>query len=248
MGGGAKVVVEAHRHDGVFIARGKEDALVTRNLVPGVSVYQEKRIATEVPKANGEGTDKVEYRVWNPFRSKLAASILAGVDNIHVKPGSKLLYLGAASGTSVSHCSDLVGPEGAVYAVEFSHRSGRDLVNMAKQRPNVIPIIEDARHPQKYRMLVPMVDVIFADVAQPDQARIVGLNAQYFLKNNGNFVISIKSSCIDSTAPPEAVFAREVKKLQEMQLKPKEQVTLEPYERDHAMVVGVYRPPPKKKE
>ena len=49
-----------------------------------------------------------------------------------------------------------------------------------------------------------------ADVAQPDQARIVGINAQYFLKNNGNFVISIKASCIDSTAPPEAVFAREV--------------------------------------
>lgn len=242
MKGGAKAIIEQHRHDGVFIARGKEDALVTRNLVPGVSVYGEKRIAVE---NDGE---KVEYRVWNPFRSKLAASILAGVDNIYVKPGSKLLYLGAASGTSVSHCSDLVGPEGAVYAVEFSHRSGRDLVNMAKQRPNVIPIIEDARHPQKYRMLVPMVDVVFADVAQPDQARIVGHNAQYFLKNGGNFVISIKASCIDSTAPPEAVFAREVKKLQEMQLKPKEQVTLEPYERDHAMVVGVYRPAGKKKE
>ncbi len=242
MRGGSKAVIEAHRHEGVFIARGKEDALVTRNLVPGVSVYGEKRIAVE-----NEG-DKTEYRVWNPFRSKLAASVLAGVDNIYVKPGSKLLYLGAASGTSVSHCSDLVGPEGAVYAVEFSHRSGRDLVNMAKQRPNVIPIIEDARHPQKYRMLVPMVDVIFADVAQPDQARIVGHNAQYFLKNGGNFVISIKASCIDSTAPPEAVFAREVKKLQEMQLKPKEQVTLEPYERDHAMVVGVYRPPTKKKD
>lgn len=242
MKGGAKVVVEAHRHEGVFIARGKEDSLVTRNMVPGVSVYGEKRISTEV----GEG-EKVEYRVWNPFRSKLAAAILAGLDNIYVKPGSKLLYLGGASGTSVSHCSDLVGPEGAVYAVEFSHRSGRDLVNMAKQRPNVIPIIEDARHPQKYRMLVPMVDVIFADVAQPDQARIVGLNAQYFLKNGGNFVISIKASCIDSTAQPEAVFAREVKKLVELQLKPKEQVTLEPYERDHAMVVGVYRPPAKAK-
>eukprot|EP00951_Prasinocladus_malaysianus_P002067 scaffold14711_cov31-Prasinocladus_malaysianus.AAC.1 len=65
---------------------------------------------------------------------------------------------------------------------------------MAKKRPNVIPIIEDARHPQKYRMLVPMVDVIFADVAQPDQARIVGLNAQYFLKTGGHFVISIKAS------------------------------------------------------
>ena len=161
--------------------------------------------------------------MWNPFRSKLAAAVLAGVDNVHIKPGAKVLYLGGASGTSVSHVSDVVGPEGTVYAVEFSHRSGRDLVNMAKKRPNVVPIIEDARHPQKYRMLVPMVDVVFADVAQPDQARIVGLNAQYFLKNSGFFVISIKASCIDSTAPPEAVFAREVKKLQEQQLKPKEQ-------------------------
>ena len=79
-----------------------------------------------------------------------------------------------------------------VYAVEFSHRSGRDLINMAKKRTNVVPIIEDARHPHKYRMLVPMVDTIFADVAQPDQARIVAINAQYFLKNGGNFVISIK--------------------------------------------------------
>ena len=68
----------------------------------------------------------------------------------------------------------------------------RDLLNVAKKRTNVVPIIEDARHPHKYRMLVPMVDTIFADVAQPDQARIVALNAQYFLKNGGHFVISIK--------------------------------------------------------
>ena len=114
-------------------------------------------------------------------------------------------------------------------------------MNMAKKRTNVIPIIEDARHPQKYRMLVGMVDTVFADVAQPDQARIVALNAQYFLKQGGNFIVSIKSSCIDSTAAPEAVFAREVKKLQEDGFKPKEQLTLEPYERDHAIVVGAYR-------
>ena len=120
-------------------------------------------------------------------------------------------------------------------------RPGRDLINMAKSRTNVIPIIEDARHPLKYRMLMGMVDTIFADVAQPDQARIVALNASYFLKNGGHFVISIKASCIDSTAPAEAVFAREVKKLQAEQLKPQEQLTLEPYERDHAVVVGVYR-------
>ncbi|XP_021765058.1 mediator of RNA polymerase II transcription subunit 36a-like [Chenopodium quinoa] len=242
MKGGSKVIVEQHRHKGVFIAKGKEDALVTKNMVPGDSVYNEKRIS--VPQEDGT---KVEYRVWNPFRSKLAAAILGGVDNIWIQPGAKVLYLGAASGTTVSHVSDLVGPEGVVYAVEFSHRSGRDLVNMAKKRTNVIPIIEDARHPAKYRMLVGMVDVIFSDVAQPDQARILALNATYFLKAGGHFVISIKANCIDSTSPAEAVFAAEVKKLQQEQFKPMEQVTLEPFERDHACVVGAYRVPKKQK-
>lgn len=237
--GGFNVVIEPHRHEGVFIARGKEDALVTLNFVPGSEVYGEKRISVE-----NEGT-KIEYRVWNPFRSKLAAAILGGVDHIHIAPGSKVLYLGAASGTTVSHVSDIVGADGLVYAVEFSHRSGRDLINVAKKRTNVIPIIEDARHPHKYRMLVGMVDTIFADVAQPDQARIVAINAHHFLKNGGHFVISIKASCIDSTAQPEAIFAAEVKKLQAEKFKPQEQITLEPYERDHAVVVGMYRPPPK---
>ncbi|CAK6437054.1 unnamed protein product [Pipistrellus nathusii] len=238
---GKNVMVEPHRHEGVFICRGKEDALVTKNLVPGESVYGEKRVSIS------EGDDKVEYRAWNPFRSKLAAAILGGVDQIHIKPGAKVLYLGAASGTTVSHVSDIVGPDGLVYAVEFSHRSGRDLINLAKKRTNIIPVIEDARHPHKYRMLIAMVDVIFADVAQPDQTRIVALNAHTFLRNGGHFVISIKANCIDSTASAEAVFASEVKKMQQENMKPQEQLTLEPYERDHAVVVGVYRPPPKVK-
>ncbi|XP_061218230.1 rRNA 2'-O-methyltransferase fibrillarin isoform X1 [Neopsephotus bourkii] len=239
--GGKKVTVEPHRHPGVFICRGREDALVTRNLVPGESVYGEKRISVE------DGEEKVEYRAWNPFRSKLAAAILGGIDRIHIQPGAKVLYLGAASGTTVSHVSDIVGPEGLVYAVEFSHRSGRDLINVAKKRTNVIPVIEDARHPHKYRMLIGMVDVIFADVAQPDQTRIVALNAQHFLRRGGHFLISIKANCIDSTAAPEAVFAGEVRRMAAERMKPQEQLTLEPYERDHAVVVGVYRPPPKEK-
>jgi len=210
--------------------------LVTLNLTPGEAVYGEKRI--EIEKDNV----KKEYRQWNPFRSKLAASILGGVKNVHMKPGSKVLYLGAASGTTVSHVSDLVGPEGAVYAVEFSHRTGRELLEVAKKRTNVIPIIEDARKPQKYRMLVPMVDALFADVAQPDQARILAVNAHYFLKNGGGFVISIKANCVDSTAPAEHVFAAQVAEMRRQQFKPREQITLEPYERDHAVVTGIYRP------
>lgn len=295
MKGGSKVVIEPHRHEGVFIARGKEDALVTLNSTPGVAVYGEKRISVESPPGPDGNSVKVEYRVWNPFRSKrefenmkckavgsdkrwksfllmflqstrlkmnpfftyhllsnhiaktVAAAILGGVDNIWIKPGSKVLYLGAAAGTSVSHVSDIVGPKGAVYAVEFSHRPGRDLLNVAKARTNVIPIIEDARHPLKYRMLVGMVDCVFADIAQPDQARIVALNSHYFLKNGGHSVIAIKASCIDSTAAPEAVFRREVSKLQAENFKPLEQLTLEPYERDHAVVISQYRPSKKKK-
>lgn len=256
-GGGSKVIVEQHRHTGIYVVRGKEDALATRNLVPGESVYGEKRVSVEVAATGGAAAaaadaagvaakEKVEYRVWNPFRSKIASAILGGIDNCHIVPGAKVLYLGAASGTTVSHVSDIVGPTGVVYAVEFSHRSGRDLVNLAKKRTNIVPIIEDARHPAKYRMLVSMVDVIFADVAQPDQSRIVALNAHSYLKVGGHFMISIKANCVDSTAEPAVVFAKEVKKLQEEKFRPAEQISLEPYERDHAVVVGSYRATKKK--
>jgi rRNA 2'-O-methyltransferase fibrillarin len=243
--GSMKVVIEKHRHDGVFISKGRDDSLVTKNMAPGESVYGEKRLVAE---SEDNPEEKTEYRVWNPFRSKLGAGIVGGIGSMPIKPGSKVLYLGGASGTTVSHVSDMIGPEGVVYAVEFSHRSGRDLTNMAKKRPNVVPIVEDARQPQRYRMLIGMVDVIFADVAQPDQARIVTHNASYFLKNGGGVLISIKANCVDSTAAPEAVFASEVDKLRKDGCKPKEQLTLEPYHRDHALVLGVYRGAKKKKE
>lgn len=244
--GPAKVTVVAHeRFPAVQIAKAKEDSMVTLNMVPGESVYGEKRISVDGP----EGTkEKLEYRVWNPFRSKLGASIVAGVQWMPIEKGSKVLYLGGASGTTVSHVSDMVGPEGLVYAVEFSHRPGRELTNMAKKRPNVVPIIEDARQPMKYRMLVGPCDVLFADVAQPDQARIVALNAGMFLKNNGWFIVSIKANCIDSTAKPEAVYLSEIEKLKKDHCKPKEYITLEPYHRDHAVVVGQHRADKKKKK
>jgi rRNA 2'-O-methyltransferase fibrillarin len=218
-------------------------------MVPGESVYGEPRVTVE-NKTNINGvleTTKIEYRQWNCFRSKLAASIFNGIDNIYMYPGAKVLYLGAASGTTVSHVSDLVGPTGMVFAVEYSHRSGRDLVNMSKKRPNIIPIIEDARKPAKYRMLVSMVDCIFSDVAQPDQARIIAINAEHFLKNGGGFVFSIKANCVDSTANPEQVFAQQLEELKKEGFKPLEQVTIEPFERDHAVATGTYRPIKKNK-
>ncbi|RZC80196.1 hypothetical protein C5167_042778 [Papaver somniferum] len=197
--------------------KGKEDALVTKKLVPGEVFFGEKRVSVQ-----NENGGKDEFRVWDPSRSKFAAAILGGVDNLWIGPKTRVLYLGAASGNTVSHVSGITGHTGVVYAVELSNERGRDLANMAKKRTNVIPIIEDARNPDNYRMLVGMVDVIFCDITQPDQASILAKNAKLFLRINGHFVVSIKN----------------------LEFRPTEQVNLEPYfDADHACVVGRYRVP-----
>jgi rRNA 2'-O-methyltransferase fibrillarin len=119
---------------------------------------------------------------------------------------------------------------------------------MAKKRPNVVPIVGDARHPMKYRQLVGPCDVIFSDVAQPDQARIVALNAAMFLKTGGSFMVSIKASCVDSTAAPESVYAMERERLKKDKLKCKHAIGLEGYHRGHQLVVGQYRKEKAKKD
>lgn len=144
---------------GVYLMKDKNDAILTKSLYPGESVYGEKRVSVE------ENNQKIEYRVWNPYRSKIGAFLIAGVDVLGFGPHSKVLYLGAASGTTCSHVSDIIGEDGVLYAVEFSARCGRDLIAMAKKRMNVVPIIEDARKPWLYRFYVEMVDFVFADVA-----------------------------------------------------------------------------------
>jgi rRNA 2'-O-methyltransferase fibrillarin len=238
----APVVENFWNYAGIYKAVGlKSDSIMTKNMVPGVSVYGEKRITAEIDEV------KVEYRVWNPFRSKLGAFLLAKPATFAIAPGSHVLYLGAASGTTVSHVSDIVGDEGMVYAVEFSHRPGRDLTNLASSRRNIVPIVDDARKPQNYRFLVGMVDCIFSDVAQPDQSRIVGLNAEMFLKKGGWFCISLKASCVDSTVAPEIVYAAEKDALTKLQLKAKEGTTLEPYHKNHLVYAGIYRPDKKDK-
>lgn len=230
------IIIPHPKFPGIFIGRGKEDMILTKNMIPGTTVYGEKRVSVSIPDK------KIEYRLWNCYRSKLAAGIACGLDNIFIKPGSTVLYLGAANGTTLSHVSEIVGADTLIYGVEFSQRSGRDLVNLSIKRNNIIPIIADARSPYKYRMLVPMVDMIFSDVSQPDQSRIVMENAQYFLKDGGGILISIKASCVDSSVPAEKVFADEVNWLKKNEFKPIEQVTLEPYEKNHAILAGIYKP------
>ncbi len=180
-----------------------------------------------------------EYRVWDPYRSKLAAAILKGLSNVLIRPGSRVLYLGAASGTTVSHVSDIVGEKGRVYCVEFSQRSFRELVNtVCENRPNTTPILEDARFPGRYRSMVSEVGVVYSDVAQPDQARIIADNLDTFLGRAGAFLLCVKSRSIDVTRDPRQVFREEAAVLEERGYKVDEMVRLDPYEMDHCMVTG----------
>ncbi|XP_057425427.1 rRNA 2'-O-methyltransferase fibrillarin 1-like [Lotus japonicus] len=230
---GHQFAIVPHRFEGLFSAEGVSDVFLTKNLLPGQAVYN--RVVVQ----NEDGT-QVEYKIWNSFSSKLAAAIFAHSDNIHIKPGSKVLYLGTACGATISLLSDIVGPSGLVYAVGCSNVSGPDLVNMAAMLTNVIPIIEDPRYPAKYVTLVGMVDVIYSDIAQPDQTKILGLNASHYLKTGGHFVLSFKTNCIDSTQDPESVTRSEVRKLKKEQFNPREQTTLLS-EADHYVLIGGYK-------
>ncbi len=158
---------------------------------------------------------------------------------VPIQPGSKVLYLGAASGTTVSHVSDLVGSKGQVYCVEFAQRSFRDLVNnVCRSRLNTTPILEDARFPMRYRSIVPEVDCVYCDVAQPDQARIMAENLDIFLSKGGGFMLTVKSRSIDVTRDPWEVFIEEARVLEERGYRAKETVRLDPFEMDHCMMVG----------
>jgi len=147
--------------------------------------------------------------------------------------------LGAASGTTVSHVSDIVGSEGKVYCVEFAQRAFRDLVNnVSKKRINTVPIFEDARFPSRYRSLVSEVDSVYCDIAQPDQGRILAENLDTFLRKGDEFLMAIKARSIDVTRDPNAIFRQEAEVLKKRGYVIGEMVRLDPFEKDHCMVRG----------
>jgi fibrillarin-like pre-rRNA processing protein len=183
---------------------------------------------------------KVEYRVWDAFRSKLAAAIIKGVQTVPIMPGNRVLYLGAASGTTPSHVSDIVGEKGHVYCVEFASRSIRELVNnVAAFRLNMSPFLEDARFPEKYAMFIPgKVDCVYCDIAQPEQAKVLADNADVFLKQSGWVMLAVKSQSIDVTKAPEEIYKQEATVLKKRGFNVEEIVRLEPYDKAHAMIVA----------
>lgn len=208
--------------ENIFSIDGK---LATENFALGVRVYGEK-----LHKIEGK-----EYREWDPFRSKLAGAIRRGLKEVPIKSGTNVLYLGASTGTTPSHVSDIIGNDGTVFCVEISAQSMKQLLQLAEKRENLVPILGDARKPQDYED-VGEVDVLYQDVAQPDQDDILIKNAQKFLKNSGIAMLCIKSQSIDVLKQPREVFEMVKKKL-EPYFEIVQEMELEPYDKDHLFLV-----------
>ncbi|MUN27982.1 fibrillarin-like rRNA/tRNA 2'-O-methyltransferase [Sulfuracidifex metallicus] len=206
------------------------ERLCTKNMAVGSNVYGERLV-----KYQG-----VEYREWNAYRSKLAGAIMKGLKENPVKRGVKVLYLGAASGTTPSHISDIIEEKGKVYSVEFSARVVRELILVAQKRPNMFPILADARFPQNYRSLVEDADVLYVDIAQPNQTDIAIYNAEFFLKHGGYMLLAIKARSIDVTKDPKEIYKSELEKIEKAGFVADQVINLDPYDKDHSMFIAKY--------
>ena len=191
----------------------------------GLKVYNEKLVKY---KEN-------EFRSWNPYRSKLAAAILNGL-SIKIKPNSKVLYLGAATGTTVSHISDILW-QGLVYSIESSPIAIKDLIQVSKKRKNIIPILEDANHPDRYSSIVPIVDIVYQDISQRNQAEIFIDNIKRYLKKNGFGILMVKARSIDVSLEPKKAFDLVCSKLENNDFKILDKINLTPYEKDHIAII-----------
>ena len=205
-----------------------EKKLATQNLVPGNQVYNEKLV-------QHKGS---EYRIWNPFRSKLAAAIMNDLKNFPFNQKSDVLYLGVSTGTTISHISDIVNQGGTIFGIEHASRVARDFLDrVASHRKNIVPIIQDARRPEEFFSVYKKVDIVYVDIAQPDQTNIAIENCRLYLKSGGYLFLVIKTRSIDVVKDPKMVNKDEIKKLETL-FEIKQTIDLHPYDKDHAMVIA----------
>jgi len=205
----------------------KNEKLFTENLPScrGVKVYNERLIHEK----------EKEFRSWNPYRSKLAAAILKKL-TFTITPYSTVLYLGAATGTTVSHISDIV-KDGTVFAVENSPIAANELLILSRQRGNIIPILEDANHAERYKIFVPSVDIIYQDISQRNQGEIFLENIKKFLKKEGIGIMMVKARSIDVSLSPSKAYDLVAHQIKKQKLNIIDIIDLSPYEKDHAAIL-----------
>jgi fibrillarin-like pre-rRNA processing protein len=200
--------------------------LLTINADPGRKVYGEKLV-----RKNGK-----EFREWAADRSKLGAAIINKARTMPIKENSIVLYLGASTGTTVSHVSD-IAKEGLIYSLEFAERVFRPLLELQEKRKNIAPLLADVRKPETYSW-IEECDILFVDISQPEETQIAIRNANMFLKQGGHLMIAVKSQSIDVTKDPKKVYKEQEQKLKEAGYSVIETVNLEPYEQKHAMIIA----------
>ncbi len=219
--------VKKSKFEGIFWI-GKK--LATVNLVPSQKVYGEELIKIE----------RIEYRIWDIWRSKPAAAIFKGIRFFPITKGMKILYLGIASGTTGSHFSDIVNKEGVIYGVEISERVLRELIPRAEKRGNIITILGDARKPEEYEGTVEKVNLVYEDVADPAQIKILIWNCEKFLEKNGYAMIAIKSQSIDVIKDPKEVYKEAIKEFSK-HFDILDKVELDPFDKGHMFLVMKFK-------
>lgn len=207
--------------DRVLEDRGR---LYTASLCPGKRIYGERLIVK----------DGVEYREWDPRRSKLSAYLTVGGRQFPLEKDNRVLYLGASSGTTPSHVADICA-DGKVFCVEFAQRMFRDLVRTCETRPNMMPILGDATQPEEYAMFADDIDVVYQDVAQKRQAEIACLNMDRFKAGWG--MVAVKAKSEDVTADEASIFRMSQKVIRDHGFEIVDAVSIEPYEKSHQMIV-----------
>ncbi|MEM5802011.1 MAG: fibrillarin-like rRNA/tRNA 2'-O-methyltransferase [Candidatus Aenigmatarchaeota archaeon] len=218
------VTATPYKFEGVYKIDGK---FATINLVPGFKSSNEDLIVL----------DNVEYRIWDCWTSKPSAAFKKRLKTFPLKKNHTVLYLGLAEAKTASFFSDIVGKEGLIYGVEISERSLREAIPVCEKRGNIIPILADARMPETYEnVVVDKVDILYEDIADVDQIKILERNAKKFLKPNGFAIIAIKSQSIDVTKPPKQVYKECLQELSQ-NFEVLDKVELDPYEKAHLFVV-----------
>lgn len=210
--------------DGVFLAYNK---IATKNLLPGKKFYGE-----ELVKIN-----ETEYRFWNPDRSKISAAIKNGLKSFPIKKNSKILYLGCAEGTTVSHLSDIVEQKGLIFGLDISAKVMNKFLYLCSERQNLVPILADAAQPQTYKQELSgfKIDVLFQDISQKNQVKIFTENAKMHLKPKGKALLTIKARSISSTEDPKKIFKHEINEMKTY-FNIKEIIRLDPFQKDHLLL------------
>ncbi len=205
---------------GIYLSR---DKLFTENTMPEEKVYGEALIKE----------DETEYRRWVENRSKVGAAVKKGMD-IELKRDYDVLYLGAASGTTVSHFSDIL-TEGIIVGVEYSDSVIRGLVELAEQRNNIAPVLGNARNPEEYEDYLDKYDYLFQDISQRDQPEIFLKNVRKYLKDDGVGLLAVKARSISDSRPAEEIFEEVREKISD-ELSIVDEVDLSPFEKDHIVM------------